>query len=74
MVSTQVTRVGERRRLCGSCGCVLASKGYYFVAGIANAIAAFFGHRVGAVAMQDTEITVAVGRQMLHAGDKRLIK
>jgi hypothetical protein len=53
---------------------VLASKGYYFVAGIANAIAAFFGHRVGAVAMQDTEITVAVGRQMLHAGDKRLIK
>jgi hypothetical protein len=45
-----------------------------FVAGIANAIATFFRHRVGAIAMQDIEIKVAVGRQMPHAGDERLIK
>ncbi len=29
MVPRQVTVVGERHRLCGTCGCVLASKGYY---------------------------------------------
>ncbi len=29
MVPRQVTVVGERHRLCASCGCVLASKGYY---------------------------------------------
>jgi hypothetical protein len=45
-----------------------------FVAGIANAIAAFLRHRVGAIAMQDIEIEVAVRRQMPHAGDERLIK
>jgi hypothetical protein len=27
MVSTQVTVVGERRRLCTTCGCMLTSKG-----------------------------------------------
>src|SRR5580692_6565221 len=45
-----------------------------FVAGKANAIAAFLRHRVGAIAMQDIEIEVAVRRQMPHAGDERLIK
>jgi hypothetical protein len=45
-----------------------------FVAGIANAIAAFFRHRVGAIAMEDIEIEVTVGRQMPHAGDERLVK
>ena len=29
MVPRQVTMVGERHRLCATCGCVLASKGYY---------------------------------------------
>ena len=29
MVSTQVTVVSERCRWCGTCGCVLTSKGYY---------------------------------------------
>jgi len=29
MVSAQVTVVGGRHRLCATCGCVLASKGYY---------------------------------------------
>lgn len=29
MVSTQVTVVGEGCRWCGTCGCVLTSKGYY---------------------------------------------
>ena len=45
-----------------------------FVAGIANAIAAFLRHRVGAIAMQDIGIKAAVRRQMPHAGDERLIK
>ena len=31
-----------------------------FVAGIADAIAAFFGNGVGAIAMQDAEIKVVV--------------
>jgi len=29
MVPAQVTMVGERRRSCVTCGCVLASKGHY---------------------------------------------
>ncbi len=29
VVPAQVAVVGERHRLCASCGCVLASKGYY---------------------------------------------
>jgi len=29
MVPRQVTVMGERHRLCATCGCVLASKGYY---------------------------------------------
>ncbi len=29
MVPAQVTVVGGRHRLCATCGCVLASKGYY---------------------------------------------
>jgi hypothetical protein len=33
------------------------------VAGIANTVATFFRRRVGAIAMQDIEIKVAVGRQ-----------
>src|SRR5208283_1141042 len=45
-----------------------------FVAGIADPIAAFLGHGVGAIAMQDTEIEVVVRRQMLHTGDKCLFK
>jgi hypothetical protein len=31
-----------------------------FVAGIADAVPAFFGHRVGAIAMQDAEIELVV--------------
>src|SRR5271156_5395142 len=45
-----------------------------FVAGITDPITAFLGHGVGAVAMQDTEIEVAVRRQMPHTGDKCLLK
>src|SRR5208283_1294364 len=45
-----------------------------FVAGIADPIAAFLGHGVGAIAMQDTEIEVVVRRQMPHTGDKCLFK
>jgi hypothetical protein len=44
------------------------------VAGIANAIATFFGHRVGAIAMQNTEIEVLLGRQMPHTGDEGVLK
>src|SRR5271166_6169305 len=35
-----------------------------FVAGIADAIAALFGNRVGAIAMQDVEIKLVMLRQM----------
>ena len=45
-----------------------------FVSGIADPIAAFLGHGVGAIAMQDTEIEVVVRRQMPHTGDKCLFK
>ena len=45
-----------------------------FVAGIADAIAALFGDRVGAIAMQDVEIKVVLLRQMPHAGDERLVE
>src|SRR5271166_2850964 len=45
-----------------------------FVAGIADPIAAFLGHGVGAIAMQDTEVEVVVRRQMPHTGDKCLFK
>ena len=41
-----------------------------FVAGIADAIAALFGNGVGAIAMQDVEIKLAMLRQMPHAGDE----
>src|ERR1700733_6342676 len=45
-----------------------------FVAGIADAIAALFGNRVGAIAMQDVEIKLVMLRQMPHAGDERLLE
>ena len=45
-----------------------------FVAGIANTIAALFGYRVGAIAVQNVEIEVAVRRQMPHTGDKCLFE
>ncbi len=45
-----------------------------FVAGIADAIAAFFGNGVGAIAVQDVEIKLAMLRQMPHAGDERLLE
>ena len=45
-----------------------------FVAGIADAIAALFGNGVGAIAMQDVEIKLAMLRQMPHAGDERLLE
>ena len=45
-----------------------------FVAGIADTIAALFGDRVGAIAMQDVEIKVVLLRQMPHAGDERLVE
>ena len=44
------------------------------VAGIANAITAFFGHRIGAIAMQDAEIELVVVREMLHTGDKGVLE
>jgi hypothetical protein len=44
------------------------------MAGVANAIAALFGDRVGAIAMQHAGIKVVLICQMLHAGNKRLIK
>src|ERR1700728_548126 len=45
-----------------------------FVAGIADAIAALFGNRVGAIAMQDVEIKPVMLCQMPHAGDERLLE
>src|SRR5271156_5591274 len=45
-----------------------------FVAGIADAIAALFGNRVGTIAMQDVEIKLVMLRQMPHAGDERLLE
>ena len=45
-----------------------------FVAGIADAITAFLGDGVGAIAMQDAEIEVVLLRQMPHAGDECLIE
>src|ERR1700722_15867455 len=45
-----------------------------FVAGIADAIAALFGNRVGAIAVQDVEIKLVMLRQMPHAGDERLLE
>ena len=41
-----------------------------FVAGIADAIPALFGHGVGAIAMQEAEIELVVIREMSHTGDK----
>src|ERR1700735_934759 len=45
-----------------------------FVAGIADAIAALFGNRVGPVAVQDAQIKLVMLRQMPHAGDERLLE
>ena len=45
-----------------------------FVAGIADAIAAFFGDGIGAIAMQDAEIKVVLLRQMPYAGDERQVE
>src|SRR3981189_1990103 len=45
-----------------------------FVAGIADAIAALFGNRVGAIAMQDAEIKLVMLCQMPHACDERLLE
>ena len=45
-----------------------------FVAGIAKTVPTFFGHRVGAIAMQHAEIEVVVLRQMRHTGDEGLLK
>src|ERR1700735_272772 len=45
-----------------------------FVAGIADAIAALFGNRVGPGAMQDAQIKLVMLRQMPHAGDERLLE
>src|SRR5664279_3982602 len=45
-----------------------------FVAGIADAIAALLGNRVGAIAMQDAEIKLVMLCQMPHAGDERLLE
>src|SRR6202795_1528199 len=45
-----------------------------FVAGIADAIAALSGNGVGAIAMQDVEIKLAMLHQMPHAGDERLLE
>jgi hypothetical protein len=45
-----------------------------FVAGIADAVPPFFGHRVGAIAMQEAEIKLVLVRQMPYTGDKRLLQ
>jgi hypothetical protein len=45
-----------------------------FVAGIADAIPAFFGHRVGAISMQNAEIELVVICQMSHTGDEGMLK
>ena len=45
-----------------------------FVAGVANAITAFFGHRVGAVAMQNAQIELLMVSQMLHTGDEGVLQ
>src|ERR1700735_1209977 len=45
-----------------------------FVAGIADAIAALFGNRVGAIAMKDAQIKPVMLCQMPHAGDERLLE
>src|ERR1700719_2259916 len=45
-----------------------------FVAGIADAIPALFGDGVGAIAMQDVEVKLAMLRQMPHARDERLLE
>ena len=39
-----------------------------------SAIPAFFGHRIGAIAMQDAEIELMVVREMLHTGDKGVLE
>ena len=33
-----------------------------------------FGHRVGAIAMQDAEIELVLVREMLHTGDKGVLE
>lgn len=43
-----------------------------FIAGVANTITAFFGHRVGAVAMQNAQIELLVMGQMPHTGDESM--
>ena len=45
-----------------------------FVAGVADAVAAFLGDGVGAIAVQDAEIKVVLLRQMPHGGDDGLIE
>jgi hypothetical protein len=45
-----------------------------FVAGIADAVPAFFGDGVGAIAMQDAEIELVVLCQMPHTGDEGMLK
>ncbi len=45
-----------------------------FVARIAKTVPAFFGHRVGAIAMQDAEVEVVLVREMAHTGDERVLK
>src|SRR5208337_4791367 len=54
--------------------CDCATGSLVFVPGIADPIAAFLGHGVGAIAMQDTEIEVVMRRQMPYTGDKCLFK
>jgi hypothetical protein len=44
------------------------------VAGIADAVPAFFGHRVGAITMEHAEIKLVVVREMCHAGDEGLLQ
>jgi len=45
-----------------------------FVARIANAIAAFFGHSIGPVAVQHAEVELLVVRQVLHTGDEGVLQ
>jgi hypothetical protein len=45
-----------------------------FVPEIANTATLFFGHSVGAIAMEDAQIELVVLQQMPHIGDECMLK
>jgi len=44
------------------------------VAGVANAIATFFGYRVGTITMQNAQIELLMVGQMPHTGDEGVLE